>query len=46
VYWIDAVLNKKCIERNIPTNKMIERGYDLKSLTKWLEEFYLNNVYK
>lgn len=40
--WARVVLKRRDIRRTMSVSKIIERGYDLKTFIKWLEDFYTN----
>jgi glycosyltransferase involved in cell wall biosynthesis len=45
-YWAKIIIDNFQGNRNIPTDMLIERGFDSTTITEWLEDFYFNSITK
>ena len=39
--WAEGIIRNKSINRNMSIQPLIDRGYDIRTTTEWLQNFYL-----
>lgn len=44
--WLEPIVNLKGIKRPVDSSNISNRGYDINSQVKWLENFYENSIKK